>query len=335
MENDVRDTIQNENAPLVSISVIAYNHEKYIRQCLDGILMQKVDFPYEVLVHDDASPDGTADIIREYEAKYPDIIKPIYQTENQYSKVGIGAISRFNDERARGKYIAQCEGDDYWTDPDKLQMQVDFLEAHPEYVGTAHSVTVINDNEEIIYIEGLSNVKRCVFTRKEYEEYAFPGHLGSWVFRNIFLTISSNIKDRYYSYKSNADIKLSLLLILMGNIYCFSRSMSVYRRILMTGTSWSARMKNQNITYEQFLQRRDRNKFAQEFFNVELDKKRMYITIPISLIFIIKKPSINNIIIALKIIINMPEKRNASFYFLKIMTNRVQRSLNVLLTYLK
>jgi glycosyltransferase involved in cell wall biosynthesis len=76
----------NETVPLVSVSVITYNHEKYIRQCLDGILMQNVNFPYEVLVHDDASPDGTADIIREYEAKYPDIIKPIYQTENQYSQ---------------------------------------------------------------------------------------------------------------------------------------------------------------------------------------------------------------------------------------------------------
>ena len=82
--------IVSENRPLVSVLTLAYNHAPYIRECLDGILMQKTDFAFEILIHDDASTDGTADIIREYESKYPDIIKPIYQNENQYSKrVGI------------------------------------------------------------------------------------------------------------------------------------------------------------------------------------------------------------------------------------------------------
>ena len=134
--------------PLVSVCVITYNHGKYIRQCLDGILMQEVNFPYEVLIHDDASPDDTADIILEYEAKYPDVIKPICRTVNQYSQ-GID-VSRFNFERAQGKYIAQCEGDDYWTDPRKLQMQVDFLEKNQKYIGVAHDSKIIdNDSQEI------------------------------------------------------------------------------------------------------------------------------------------------------------------------------------------
>ena len=105
--------------PLVSISCIAYNHESYIRQCLDGFLMQKTTFSFEILIHDDASTDNTTDIIREYERKYPDIIKPIYQKENQYSK-GIPISATFNWPRAKGKYIAMCEGDDYWTDPLKI-----------------------------------------------------------------------------------------------------------------------------------------------------------------------------------------------------------------------
>jgi len=120
------------NKPIVSINCLTYNHAPYVRQCLDGFIMQKTDFPIEVLVHDDASTDGTADIVREYEQKYPDIIKPIYQTENQYSK-GISPSRTYNYPRAQGKYIAICEGDDYWTDPCKLQKQVDFLEANPEY----------------------------------------------------------------------------------------------------------------------------------------------------------------------------------------------------------
>ena len=122
----------SENNILVSVCCITYNHEPYIRQCLEGFMMQKTTFPFEVLIHDDASTDGTAGIIKEYEVKYPNIIKPIYQKENQYSK-GIKISPTFQYPRAKGKYIALCEGDDYWIDPYKLQKQVDFLETHSEY----------------------------------------------------------------------------------------------------------------------------------------------------------------------------------------------------------
>ena len=124
--------------PVVSISCFAYNHEKFIRECIDGFLMQKTTFPVEILIHDDASTDSTANIIREYEALYPHLIKPIYQTENQYSKnKNIDAI--FNFARARGKYIALCDGDDYWTDPLKLQRQTEFLNSNPDYVLVAEN----------------------------------------------------------------------------------------------------------------------------------------------------------------------------------------------------
>lgn len=122
-----------QDAPLmVTIRCITYNHEPYIRQCLEGFVMQRTNFRFEAIVHDDASTDGTAAIIREYAEKYPDIIKPLYETENQYSKHD-GSLGRIMDAHMRGKYIAMCEGDDYWTDPLKLQKQVDFLEAHPDY----------------------------------------------------------------------------------------------------------------------------------------------------------------------------------------------------------
>lgn len=145
----------SNNLPLVSISCITYNHAPYIRKCLDGFLMQKTNFHYEVLIHDDASTDGTADIIREYEIKYPDIIKPIYQKENQYSK-GIKISQTYNFPRAQGKYIAFCEGDDYWTDPNKLQMQVDFLENNPDY-GMCYTKAKQYDQSEKYFIRPIGS----------------------------------------------------------------------------------------------------------------------------------------------------------------------------------
>ena len=108
---------------MVSVICLAYNHGKYVRETLEGFVSQKTDFPFEVIVHDDASTDNTADIIREYEKKYPDIIKPIYQVQNQYSQK-VDIYKEFELPRMSGKYVAFCEGDDYWSDPYKLQKQV-------------------------------------------------------------------------------------------------------------------------------------------------------------------------------------------------------------------
>lgn len=124
---------QDHTRPLVYIRCITYNQADYIRYALEGFVMQQTNFRFEAVVHDDASTDGTADIVREYAEKYPDIIKPIIETENQHSK-GDGSLNRIMDEATRGaKYVSLCEGDDYWIDPLKLQKQVDFLERHPDY----------------------------------------------------------------------------------------------------------------------------------------------------------------------------------------------------------
>lgn len=141
--------------PLVSVCCITYNHVPFIRKAIEGFLMQKTDFPIEILIHDDASTDGTTEIIREYETKYPDLIFPIYEEVNQYQNGHAGDIDFFNYKRARGKYIAYCEGDDYWTDPLKLQKQVDFMEANPEYSVCFHTFRnhFVNTDE---YVEARS-----------------------------------------------------------------------------------------------------------------------------------------------------------------------------------
>lgn len=144
----------DEHEPLVSICCITYNHEKYISEAIESFLMQETDFSFEILVHDDASTDNTASIVREYAEKYPDIIKPIFQKENQFSK-GVEIDYKFNFSRAKGKYIALCEGDDYWTDPKKLQIQVAFLEENLDYVITYTAVEAFDENGIIdTYIGG-------------------------------------------------------------------------------------------------------------------------------------------------------------------------------------
>ena len=124
-----------DSPPLVCICCITYNHASYIKEAIDSFLMQETDFSFEVLVHDDASTDGTTDIILAYAEKYPSIIKPIIQTENQFSKGGL-INARLVFPKAKGKYIALCDGDDYWADKTKLQKQVLFLENNSEYVIT-------------------------------------------------------------------------------------------------------------------------------------------------------------------------------------------------------
>lgn len=118
---------------MVSVICHTYNHEKFLQNAIDGFLLQKTNFDFEIIIHDDASTDGTKKIIEAYHSQYPNKIHPIYQSENQFSqRKNISA--NYTYPIAKGKYIALCEGDDYWTDPDKLQKQVDFLEANPDYV---------------------------------------------------------------------------------------------------------------------------------------------------------------------------------------------------------
>jgi glycosyltransferase involved in cell wall biosynthesis len=125
----------------VSICCQTYNHETFIKECLDGFVMQKTDFVFEILVHEDASTDNTAKILKEYEVKYPHLFRCVYQTENQFKKQN--TLINILFPMARGKYIALCEGDDYWIDPLKLQKQVDFLEKNSKYnfsVSSYHTI---------------------------------------------------------------------------------------------------------------------------------------------------------------------------------------------------
>ena len=124
----------------VSVICLTYNHRAFIRECLEGFVRQKTTFPFQVIVHDDASTDGTAEIVKEYAQRYPHIIQPILQQENQWQKRM--TLKTFVYPRLQGEYVAFCEGDDYWTDENKLQKQVDFLDANPDFAVCFHAVQI-------------------------------------------------------------------------------------------------------------------------------------------------------------------------------------------------
>lgn len=226
------DFLVDNNETMVSILCTAYNHEKYIKQCLDGFIMQKTNFKFEVIVHDDPSTDNTANIIREYENKYPDIIKPIYQKENQYSK-GV-SLSKIMCAKCRGKYVAFCEGDDFWTDELKLQKQVDALENNTECkccVCTVRDVdedgTSLNLTHPSVPFES-SAIDIEGFLKLAISEYAFQ--TSSYMF----------LKEDYSEYIINppqfrkvspvGDWPMILYFCTKGNIYYINDEMSCYRR---------------------------------------------------------------------------------------------------------
>ncbi|MDO4981929.1 MAG: glycosyltransferase [Eubacteriales bacterium] len=224
----------------VSILCPVYNHEKYIRQALESFLAQKTDFRYEVIVNDDASTDRSAEIIREFAEKYPDIIVPLFHEENTYSK-GISPIGKFMIPVARGQYFAFCEGDDYWTDENKLQIQVDWMDSHPEYSMCAHNTRSIHcDTGKTELYNSRYKEDRDLTLRDVLHGVNGVYHATSVLVRANFII---EPPDFYYISEKHkvGDDPLAITHAIYGKIHYINRTMSVYR-IKSTPTAWSSRI---------------------------------------------------------------------------------------------
>lgn len=252
----------------VSICSITYNHAPYIRECLDGFLMQECNFDFEVLIHDDASTDNTAEIIKEYQAKYPDIIKPIIQTENQWSK-GVRTIqSTYNFSRAKGKYLALCEGDDYWTDPLKLQKQVDALEQHPNIDICTHPSYRLYGNDLKKDNYGFWGGSPKVLSAEHViRNYAGTAGLQSILIRNKYIDKLNEIGKNLQGGHSTVQILYSM----PNGLYYLPDYMAVYRIGSMSSIS-KVIFKNDN----QYLERQKSNwkglTLLNEFSDYKFDK---------------------------------------------------------------
>ena len=229
-----------ENEMKVSIVCNVFNHGAYLRDALEGFVTQKTTFPFEVLVHDDASTDNSQQIIREYEAKYPHLIKPIYQTQNQYSQ-RVSITRTFQIPRISGKFVAVCEGDDFWTDPMKLQKQVDFLEANPEYSLCACSTIRKN-------IKTGLDERRYVITEDRdisLEEIIHAKTGGFFQYASILMRgdLFMNRPDPDWMRKFPiGDYPLTIWAALNGKIHMLADVMTVYR--YYAANSWTVRMDN-------------------------------------------------------------------------------------------
>jgi len=224
---------QRKTKPQVSVCCITYNHKAYIRDAIEGFLMQKTSFPIEILIHDDASTDGTAEIVKEYAEKHPDLIIPILQKENQHS-MGVKISSTYLYPIARGKYIAKCEGDDFWTDPLKLQKQFDYMEKNSNFSTHAHSVQKIDALSNSI--SGLKQPYKESCPAKTEDIIMNCGGIfgtNSLFFRTQYIKNLPQWLDEY----PVGDYPMQIYLSLNGGIYFSNEVMSVYR--INVKNSWN------------------------------------------------------------------------------------------------
>lgn len=220
--------------PLVSICCITYNHENYIKDAIESFLMQKTSFPYEIIIHDDASTDGTPAIIKNYAEKNPNII-PVFQKENQYSK-NVNIFPNFVFPLVKGKYIAICEGDDYWTDQLKLQKQIEYMEKHPECTLCVHASNDVNEKGEFIK-------KRMRYKNNSIvpmEDLILGGGGFAVLASTVYPSRLRSHFPRYYFNSPVGDVPLHLFLGSQGEVFYFNDNMSNYR----TGVpgSWTSRV---------------------------------------------------------------------------------------------
>ena len=227
---ELKNRVSNSETIEVSIFCLCFNHEQYIERCLDSFLNQKVDFNVEIIIHDDASNDNSIEIIKRYQKNYPSIIKPIFEKENQYSK-GINIENSIMPKYAKGKYIAICEGDDYWTDPYKLAIQVEMFKQFDHCTYVVHKTKCVDLKDNLIrYIPSKNNgsalLKREQIVPKIIVEYQF--HTTSYMFRKTDYDKYCNDLPEFAKRMKVGDYALQLYFSNLGDTVYVDRTMSAH-----------------------------------------------------------------------------------------------------------
>ena len=224
----------------VSIVMPTYGHEKYIEHAIQSVLMQKVNFEYELLIGEDCSPDNTKLIVQRYEKMYPDIIKAFYRNPNTYTHPEVYEYGNSADLKlkALGDFIITLEGDDFWINPDKLQKQVEFLERNPEYIAVAHRCNVVDEDEKTLN-EIYPDCEDDEYTMRHFASEIMAGQTATILYRNIYRENSHDLWFLLNDY-GPGDRRLLLYLLAKGKIACFQEFWSSYRHVTSGGHSYSA-----------------------------------------------------------------------------------------------
>lgn len=232
--------------PLVSVVVLSYKHVKYITKCLDSILEQKTDFDFEVIVGDDASNDGTKEILLEYQKKYPEKLRLFIREQN----VGAARNAYELRKECKGKYVANMESDDYWCDSEKLQKQVDYLEAHPECSAVGANYYAIYDDGRIKCLSLMPYETDKTYRMKDFvKKYGFVIHTNTLLYRNIIPVDGEEYDKVRFCVPTMGDVFQRCLLYDKGLIYCFSEPMLCHRLTPNLASSFQSQQKNNANKY--------------------------------------------------------------------------------------
>jgi glycosyltransferase involved in cell wall biosynthesis len=241
LARDAMDEQTRGYTPLVSVCPITYNHAKHFSQAVESILSQQVDFEFEIIVGEDESSDGTREIALEYQRNFPDKIKVLLHSRKDVIYVNGRATGRWNFvdtlSQAHGKYIALLSCDDFWTDPHKLQKQVDVMEAHPEYSVCGHWTVNVDENGDLLSSQPLTGKSCPEIFSTEHALNGTPLIPNSWLFRRFDL--ASHPQYSLFLGLPAGDDPLMLMLLGRGLGYCIRQDMSAYR--IHSGGTWSTK----------------------------------------------------------------------------------------------
>ena len=284
---------------MVSVRMVTYNQEKYIAAAIESVLMQKVDFVYELLIGEDASTDGTPAIVDLYQKKYPNIIKVFHRKKN----LGRKTNCRLTMQACRGKYVAVLEGDDYWSYDLKLQKQVDYLERHNDIIATAHNVYCIDKNGQPLeekYIDYPMR-KRYVYNRHHAMSLEEIGHSASFVYKNIKYILNKEQWKAFLCCELNGYFKLSITLGMLGQV-AFFEDVWCCRRRVFEGDGWSAETYQKNLCYSLFNAYLEAGRYIKAVFSVDINTPYfLYCMFLHTNELALKFPTKENIVVAQKV----------------------------------
>lgn len=301
--------------------MLTFNHERYISHAIESILSQKTRYRFELLIGDDCSTDGTRRIIRDYSERYPDIIRVFYNDVN----VGITRNSYSLDVASNGKYIAACDGDDYWCDDNRIENDINFLECHQEYMGICHKCRVVDDEGKDIRSDAIPERQRFwqfdknIYSLCDFEKWLMPGHGSAMTGRNVISNYKQDAKIVYEASDYVGDRTHVLMLSLKGEILCDNQVVSCYRFRNSSGGNFLSLQSKKNLRYEDYKLMDCLEKWvsSKHYSKIDLSriKKDRFVG---SIITFMKDPKIDNLKVVSKIFVSSDKKIEYLFLMTKV-----------------